>query len=85
MAGYPGLMKISDPAVRQAVQALTDRVAALETRLATLESTALTTGATVDVGGQRIANVAAPSASTDAVNYSTLINYVQGQIKGLTP
>lgn len=84
MAGYPGVGNVQDPATRAALEQAWKTIQSLQARLAALEATVLQPGAdTIDMGGNRVINVATPSSLTDAVNLQTMQVYVQSQIKGI--
>jgi hypothetical protein len=78
-----GLARVVDPATRQVVQILQDRVSQLEAQLLALQATVLKTGSPIDAYGQRIENLAQPQGPNDAVNLSTLRRYVQTAVATL--
>lgn len=83
--GYPGLSLIADAPTQKVVKSLFDLVAQLQSRVATLEASTVKNTAALDANGQRIQDVADPTADTDAVTRGYLRNYVAAQIKGVAP
>jgi hypothetical protein len=79
MAGHSYVSQIPDPATQRALLDALGQIKALTARVATLEATTVTTTASLDAKNQRVINVAAPTADTDAVNLSTLRAYVAAQ------
>lgn len=85
MSGYEGLNRIADEATRAAVKRLFDRVNALETKVTALEAAALqNTANPMDAGGQRLSNLAAPTADSDAVTKSYLREVLQTEAARIT-
>lgn len=79
MAGHSYTSQIQDPAAQRAILDLQGQIKALTTRVVALETNALLTTATLDAKGQRLTNLATPTADTDAINLSTLRAYVAAQ------
>lgn len=81
MAGHAYINQVQDPNAQKALLDLQGQVKALVTRVQLLETNALQTTATAGISaqGQRLTNVASPTADTDAVNVSYLRAYVAAQ------
>lgn len=79
MAGYAGLGRVTDPATQAVLKALFDLVGQLQRRLTALEGASLQGETTVDVRGQRLTHVGAPTALDDAAT----VGFVRSQIDGL--
>lgn len=76
--GYPFLNKVKDPATFQALKAAWDQILASQAALARLAAIAVTVGSgeSLNARGQRVINVATPTAAADAVPLNYLYNIV---------
>jgi hypothetical protein len=81
MAGYPYVSQIQDPAARNAVKNVFDQLTALQGRILALEQSAVLNTTTLDAKGQRLTNLATPTAGSDAVTVTYLQQFVQAQVE----
>lgn len=80
MAGYPGLSRVTDPAVAAVLKNLFDQQGILERRLAALDEITLKASSPFNAGGERIVNVQSPLEGRDVVTLAYLRAYVQARL-----
>lgn len=82
MAGFAYTGQITDPNAKKAIINALDLIAALRQQVTALQAAALVNSATIDAGGQRLADLGAPSAGTDAATVDYVRAYVAAQLEG---
>lgn len=79
MSGYQGLGRIKDPPTQAVCKSLFDLTAQLQRRLVVIEETALLQGSAYDAKGERLSNLDAPVAASDAVTLEYLRAFVEAR------
>src|SRR3989304_6494040 len=80
MAGYQGLGPIKGPPTQAVCKSLFDLTAQLQRRLVVIEETALLQGSAYDAKGERLSNLDAPVAASDAVTLEYLRAFVEARV-----
>lgn len=77
---YPSLDQAQDPAVRQVLKLIFDKIGLLEAQAAGIGTVNQPLTTPLDAAGNRLTALADPTAATDAVTLQYLKQYVQGAI-----